>query len=358
MALLPSSSSGAFFAHKLDLAEGSRLRNLSGASDIKFVLESRGTRDDVSKLSATALRRNILLLAPAAKSFLKEAIADISAWELLKAKGLLTLQEQLRTSSHEAQGVPAAKTVAPLPPLPPTSPGDSGKGPVTVPPLAIGFSRGSSSSFALDLSSIAGSACRCAAIPCPVCGRSAERGGDRDAGESRAAGPARQPDAPRAVGESQLATAGAEAGAAAGSAGGVMPLLGGGQATARDACPAAGAEGRRVEVVAAQPTDTAVRQQPQHRVVPTKRTSAIASEGSRKSRDRGVGAAATTAATNDVRPQERISGVAYSAGRATPLTNAERSRKKRHKKKRQEQAARAAAQEEAEEEEHIVDICG
>jgi len=342
VALLPSSPAGAYFAHKLGLAEGTRLRKLSTASDIKCLLENRGTRDDVSKITATALRRNILLLAPTAKSFLKETVNDIAAWELLKAKGLLNLQEQLRTGSHEAQAVPAAKTVAPLPPLPPSTslPGSSGKAPATAVPLAVGFCRGSSSNFRLELRSTAGGACQSCrtAITCAACGRTTEGGKEQDARGGAVEGPARQPDGPLADSESPPATA------PAGTAGGATPLLGGGRTTARDIRLEAGAEGRQLEVEAAQPTDSTVWQQPQDRVVPTKRAAATAPEGANKSREREVGAAAT-APTNDVPPKQHVVyGVPYIEEKAPPLSNAQRS--KRRREKRQERA-------QAEAEEHI-----
>lgn len=156
-ALLSSSPTGAYFAHKLGLAEGSRLRSLSTASDIKCLLEGRETRDDIPKISATALRRNICKLAPAA-SFLKDTVSDVVAFELLKDKGLPNLQEKLRTGSHEAQHVPAPKPIAPLPPLPLSLPVNSGQGPTSVTPLVPGVSRGTSSDFQLDLRPIPGGA--------------------------------------------------------------------------------------------------------------------------------------------------------------------------------------------------------
>lgn len=109
---------------------------------VLFPPPSIGDQQGIDRRPTSGLcLRNIFLLPPAAKTFLKTAVSDFASWELLKAKDYLAFQEQLRTGSHEAQDVPAAKTAAPLPPLPPSFPGDSGKGPATAAPLAVGFSR-------------------------------------------------------------------------------------------------------------------------------------------------------------------------------------------------------------------------
>ena len=221
-ALLPSSTAGAFFAHVLGLAEGRQLRSLRKAEDIQWVLQNRGTRDDLSKITANALLRNILMLAPAAKTFLKDTISDIAAWRMVKSKDYLAFQEQLRTGSHEVEHVPAAKTPDPLPPLPPSLPGSSGKGPATAAPL--GFSGGSNSNYELELSSIPGGACQACgtAINCPVCGRTAEEGGSgREGGGGAAGGGAAgegEPGTAGRHGETDGAGATGEVGTAAGTA--------------------------------------------------------------------------------------------------------------------------------------------
>lgn len=88
-ALHPSASAGAFVAQKLALPEGKRLRSLNKADDIKWVLEDRRKRDDFSKITAHALRRNILLLAPAAKALrqCRHYVGDAQEYELLHSSG-------------------------------------------------------------------------------------------------------------------------------------------------------------------------------------------------------------------------------------------------------------------------------
>lgn len=153
-ALLPRSSAGVYVAHKLGLAEGKRLRSLTSACDVKWMLEDRGIRDDFSKISANALRRDILLLTPAAKAFLKNTVGDVAAWNMMKAKEFLELQEQIRTGSCEIQDAAAATIAPPLPPLPPGTPSGGNKDPAAAMPLAVDLHGGPSSKFQLDLRSI------------------------------------------------------------------------------------------------------------------------------------------------------------------------------------------------------------
>lgn len=117
--LLPAAPTGVYFAARLGLREGMRLRNLDSAVDISWLLQDRGARANYLKIAANALSREILLLSSAAKCFLKDTIKTTAAWDLLKEKGYLQLQEGLRSGGNVAwlNGLTVLQPT-PLPPLP------------------------------------------------------------------------------------------------------------------------------------------------------------------------------------------------------------------------------------------------
>lgn len=120
--LPPGVSAGAFFASKLGLAPGRRLRRIDRASDVRLLLENRSVLSQPKALSVLALRNNLLLVGSAATNFRKAVVKDMGAWSLLKAKGYLNLQESLRTgASRVPEGLQMSATVCDpvqLPPLP------------------------------------------------------------------------------------------------------------------------------------------------------------------------------------------------------------------------------------------------
>lgn len=68
--LLAKSPAGSYFAKKLGLRDGVRLRKLDTACDVTWILQDREARDNYPKIAANALLREIFLLAPAAKCFI------------------------------------------------------------------------------------------------------------------------------------------------------------------------------------------------------------------------------------------------------------------------------------------------
>ena len=150
-ALLPTASAGGYFAHILGLLEERRL-NLNSACDVQWLLQGRGNRDECSKIPANALRRVILLLPPAAKRFVKEAIKGRRRVEHVERQELPRSLEHLRTGWYQGRdGVVAAVAPVQLPPLPSTASSGSKNNPATAgaprgvfisrasTPLAVGF---------------------------------------------------------------------------------------------------------------------------------------------------------------------------------------------------------------------------
>ena len=74
---------GEYFA-MLGLREGARLRTLGTASDVEWLLQHRGSRDQHPQSTAHALQRGVLLLRSAAKNFVEAAAKDVAAWTMLR----------------------------------------------------------------------------------------------------------------------------------------------------------------------------------------------------------------------------------------------------------------------------------
>lgn len=102
-------------------------------------MQDHEARDDFPKIAANALHREIFLLAPAAKCFIKDTAKDILAWDVLKEKKYFALQERLRVNLP-AHWEGAARVIGPVP-LPPVSPSPTtNNGTVTMTPLVVGLS--------------------------------------------------------------------------------------------------------------------------------------------------------------------------------------------------------------------------
>ena len=67
--LAPTAPAGVYFAQRLGLVEGKRLRNLSNTCDVSWMLAERNILDQDAKMTARALRHDVLSLGPAAKRF-------------------------------------------------------------------------------------------------------------------------------------------------------------------------------------------------------------------------------------------------------------------------------------------------
>lgn len=163
--LAPTAPAGVYFAQRLGLVEGRRLRNLNNACDVSWMLADRSILDQDAKMTARALRHDVLLLGPAAKRFVKDAVRDSAAWTELKRKEYPQLQQRLRCGSHQTRDEFA--TVAAPQPLPALSTTTSKDGQATAVPLTAGFWRGPSPQVVLRLSESAASA---AATACCSCG--------------------------------------------------------------------------------------------------------------------------------------------------------------------------------------------
>lgn len=94
--LLSTAPAGVYFAHLLGLAEGKRLGKLSRTCDVSWVLADRDILDHNTKLTARALRHDLLLLGPAAKNFVRDAVKDSAAWTELEREEYTQLQQRLR----------------------------------------------------------------------------------------------------------------------------------------------------------------------------------------------------------------------------------------------------------------------
>lgn len=106
--------------------EGRRLNNLNSARDIQWLLQYRGVRDDHSKMSTNALRLVILLLPPAAKSFVRKVIKGAAAWGMFKRQELPRSSRSSPSYSYQGRDSAfSAVAPAPLPPLPSIAPSDS-----------------------------------------------------------------------------------------------------------------------------------------------------------------------------------------------------------------------------------------
>ena len=113
---------------------------MKSACDVQLLLHDRGISDDYYKISASALRPDFVLPSPAAKSFVKEAIKDSTAWGMLKDKSYIDLLHHPRTGSFDGRdGVVAAIASLPLPPVLSTASTGSKNKPGTTVPLAAGF---------------------------------------------------------------------------------------------------------------------------------------------------------------------------------------------------------------------------
>ena len=69
----------------LGLCEITRLRSLITASDVEWLLQHTGCRDQFPHITAHALRRGVLLLGPAAKEFVDGAAKNVHVWSKLES---------------------------------------------------------------------------------------------------------------------------------------------------------------------------------------------------------------------------------------------------------------------------------
>ena len=165
----------------LGLREGKRLRTLSTANDVEWLLQHPGCRNQYPHITALALRRDVLLLASAAKKFVEGAAKDVALWSVLRSpdKDYLELMERVRSDAYEP--CDDVGTIVPphaLPPPPQNAARTSNDGRAAAGPLGT--------------SHAAGACCSCdstSASICASCGRgrgvaSAETAGGaaRDAG--------------------------------------------------------------------------------------------------------------------------------------------------------------------------------
>ncbi|CAN0297242.1 unnamed protein product, partial [Ectocarpus sp. 4 AP-2014] len=130
-------------------------------------------------VSVGGLHESLRPKTSAAKCFIKDAVKNTAAWDLLKQKDYLALQEGLRTGSNRSWDG-AAAVVAPvaLPPLPPSTTGRNDS--VTAVPLATGFSGARRLHVRLASTQRLATPSACpscgGATTCSVCDRGAERG--------------------------------------------------------------------------------------------------------------------------------------------------------------------------------------
>ena len=89
--LAPTAPAGVYYAQRLGLVEWKRLRNLNNACDVSWMLAERNILDQDAKMTARALRHDVLLLGPAGKCFVKDVVRDSAAWTELKHKEYLQL---------------------------------------------------------------------------------------------------------------------------------------------------------------------------------------------------------------------------------------------------------------------------
>ena len=80
---LVTAPTGEYFAMP-GLREGTRLRALGAASDVEWLLQHHGSRNQYPHITALSLQRGVLLLRSAAKNFVEAAAKDVAAWTMLR----------------------------------------------------------------------------------------------------------------------------------------------------------------------------------------------------------------------------------------------------------------------------------
>ena len=136
--MLLMAPTGEYFARMIGLCERTRLRSLSTASDIEWLLQHTGCRDQFPLITADALRRRVLYLGPAANMFAEGAAKLVLVWSKLRSKDKEHLQpmERLRNGSYRpCDDVVAIVPPSVLPPLPQSDASTSNNGWVAAEPL-------------------------------------------------------------------------------------------------------------------------------------------------------------------------------------------------------------------------------
>ena len=116
-----------------------------------------GCRDQFPHITAHTLRRDVLLLGPAAKKFVESATKKVLVWSALRSKDkdYLELMERLRSGSY--RHCDDVATIVPpraLPPLPQSDASTSNNGWVASEPLVAPYSAGVCSSCGITTASI------------------------------------------------------------------------------------------------------------------------------------------------------------------------------------------------------------